>query len=553
MSTLQEKANQRVSTYVISDGEHVITVVMIINNYEPLVGDIITITSFGNLGHTKKAGLVKKYDILKKNCDIIGTPVLYEKNSDKTLRQSNNNVTEIYTHNCRNDVIETKHNKENINSYINFIPLSQLTTFTKDIKLLVKINKIFKPKEFKSNKNNGTLFSFTIIDKEGSEMQVTGFTKAYEKFYNNICEGEIYEIYGGYLKVNDRKFSSLKSDYKLYVDESTEIIKSDKTFDIKISYDFVKIADIIEKQVFSVIDVLGYVLDVGVVSIIHTKKNEDLQMRKMMLIDSSSEIKIEMTLWSDNTDKEYNQGDVIAFKYIKVGDFGGRSLSTTESTIIDINPDIPEAYDLKKICSELCENKTHFNTMYNHMGGNLSNDSKEISFLRDILKQADERIDDNFQFPNYKIKAYIMNIRHDEKNFYTGCEKCKKKITRENNWMCLNCNTEFENPTYYYTLSLRVKDTTHEAYLDLYGNIAEKILGVSCEEYKNLLSTNDKKLKEISSKLEFKSFSFIIKPKSTIYNNTRKTRLSCYKSIETQNETEMNSLINKLKNIKFKN
>ena len=38
---------------------------------------------------------------------------------------------------------------------------------------------------------------------------------------------------------------------------------------------------------------------------------------------------------------------VIAFKGVKVGDFGGRSLSMFSSATMTVNPEIPEAYSLR--------------------------------------------------------------------------------------------------------------------------------------------------------------------------------------------------------------
>lgn len=74
------------------------------------------------------------------------------------------------------------------------------------IHLLVKVTKLFKEKEFKNAKAGGTLFSFDFIDSQGTEMQGTRFNKEYEKHYKSIAEGCVYQIHGGLLKFNDKKF-----------------------------------------------------------------------------------------------------------------------------------------------------------------------------------------------------------------------------------------------------------------------------------------------------------------------------------------------------------
>ena len=54
-------------------------------------------------------------------------------------------------------------------------------------------------------------------------MQCTCFNKAVDKFFNIITEGKIYEIKGGYVKINDKKFTTIKSDYKIVLDENSVI------------------------------------------------------------------------------------------------------------------------------------------------------------------------------------------------------------------------------------------------------------------------------------------------------------------------------------------
>lgn len=55
-----------------------------------------------------------------------------------------------------------------------------------------------------------------------------------------------------------------------------------------------------------------------------------------------------MTLWG-KVAENFSAPDepVVAFKAVKVGDFGGRSLSMISSSTMINNPDIPEAHDLR--------------------------------------------------------------------------------------------------------------------------------------------------------------------------------------------------------------
>lgn len=58
-----------------------------------------------------------------------------------------------------------------------------------------------------------------------------------------------------------------------------------------------------------------------------------------------------LTLWGKQAESfDGNDQPVIAFKGVKVGDFGGRSLSMFSSATMAVNPDIPEAHSLRGWC-----------------------------------------------------------------------------------------------------------------------------------------------------------------------------------------------------------
>lgn len=69
--------------------------------------------------------------------------------------------------------------------------------------------------------------------------------------------------------------------------------------------------------------------------------------RDIFIVDDT-EYKVRLTLWNNQTlETKYEDKPVVAFKGIKVNDFGGKSLSTLSSTIITFNPDIAEAHRIE--------------------------------------------------------------------------------------------------------------------------------------------------------------------------------------------------------------
>ena len=64
-------------------------------------------------------------------------------------------------------------------------------------------------------------------------------------------------------------------------------------------------------------------------------------------MDRSNKV-VNLTLWGAEAESFDGAGcPVIAVKGCKVSDFGGRSLSTQFSSLLNLDPDIPEAHQLR--------------------------------------------------------------------------------------------------------------------------------------------------------------------------------------------------------------
>ena len=100
------------------------------------------------------------------------------------------------------------------------LDLSQISTFTKNICLYVKLTRKSFPKKFynKTIDKEARLLTFDLIDKNGFQMQAAIFDDTIEKFSPVLKEGNIYYIKGGYAKVNDKRFTNIKTDYRLIFD-----------------------------------------------------------------------------------------------------------------------------------------------------------------------------------------------------------------------------------------------------------------------------------------------------------------------------------------------
>jgi ribosomal protein L37AE/L43A len=507
--------------------------------------------------HKEKAFLIKELSLVKKDSLIIIKSPPYTENKNHNNNNINNQM-EIenpeYTNYSQDEKAYTS--------------LKLLTTLSKDYKLLVKVTSKGEVKPYKSGK--GKLFSFVIMDELGNKMQAVAFDKIVDKFKDEIIENEIYEISGGYIRTSDKRYDPPGSDYKLILTESTTIIKKDdeeKNFKDKFTdpdNKFWSLSEIKEAPVNTIVNVVCVVGDKGETNYKDTKSGSML-IRKMFVLDQSNE-KMELTLWRNLTKLNYNNGDILVCKKVRVNDFGGKNLTSITESKIFINPittDFPEItkeIQTLKIFSDQNElNKGNNQDLKNNNNTNNENNNKKkeeiktniinnnintnliqkkeyndkIVYIDYILDEMNKYISTDFdhRFPFYKIRATVTHLGHTEKNFYPGCpnRECNRKLTFANgDWICQSCRQSFKNPRYYYSLNIRVKDCSSEYWVDIFGKPAEMIMNINADDYRNILVNRDEeKLGQISEGVEYKEFYFLLKVRLNKYNDTTKKKIHC--------------------------
>jgi len=502
---------------------------------------------------------IKEYEILENPATEIGNV--------KEIKEENNNFLDNEGKNIFDKKEETKNlEKKEINKNENssmpmeedaYTSLKQLTTFSRDFIIFIRVTKKSEIKTFETRNNNmnnssqGKLFYFIVLDRDGNEMQCTCFNKAVDKFYDIIEEDQLYEIKGGYVKLNDKKYTRIKSDYKIVLDENSKITKKiDNGIIKKNNMTIIRIKDIQNMNLYSIVDLCVVVLSVGEKMIKNTRNGS--QPLKKIIVGDVSKYKIEISLWRVHSDTKVKFGDILLINNVKIGEYKGRTLTTFDETCIKINPPETNEY-VKELEDFIAKNELNGEFLDLENNSDIKNEKNREEnenycsvHIRDVL----ESLDDYEDVQNLsKITATVTQILHNEKNYYMGCSdrNCKRKLKLEGDsdeYICPNCRKSTKTPTYYYTLSLRVKDASTEYWIDIFGKTAESIMKCTAEEYKDFLQNRDeKKLKELTQGIEFRVFNFWIKPKLQTYNTISKKKLYAYRIEPYDEKNEAHKLV----------
>lgn len=292
-------------------------------------------------------------------------------------------------------------------------------------------------------KGEGKLFSMDLCDETG-EIRCTGFRDMVDRYYDMLEVDKVYYISRCQLKPANKQYSQLKNDYEMTMTSDTQIqpcIEGGNSIP-KLKYNLTSINDLATKPADSIVDVIGICKEASPVQKFTSKANKELVKREIVLIDESN-AGITLTLWG--TDAEtFNEFDnpVVFLKGAKLGEYnGGKTIGALQSTVLKINPDLPEGHKLRG-WFENGGADGNFVTLSTKAGpGNMS--TEFLTFHESKLRNLGAEKAEYFQ-----TMGMIHTIR-SENMMYKACGngECNKKVVDLGNgsYRCDKCITEGSN------------------------------------------------------------------------------------------------------------
>jgi replication factor A1 len=382
-------------------------------------------------------------------------------------------------------------------------------------------------KEWHNQKGTGKLFSVNLLDDTG-EIRATAFNDAAEKLFAIFEEGVVYYISSPCrVTLAKKQFSNLPNDYELQFERDTAVEKAeDQDNKPQIRFNFTKIGDLNSVEKDTTIDTVGVLKEVAEVNTITSKNtNKDFSKRELTLADDS-QTSVRLTIWGKTAESfDAPLESIIAFKGVKVSDFGGRSLSLLSSGSMMVDPDIDEAHKLRGWFNAVGQNvtfSTHQN-MAGASGGSGKNDTKLIS-------QAIEEESYLQDTPSYmSLRASVVYVKNTTVA-YPACSTpgCNKKVIEENpgQWWCEKCQANFPEPNWRYVLSVNVADHTGTLWLSCFDEAGAAIVGMSANEAMKIKAEDDdnntQNFMTVMQEATCKTFNFRVRAKMETYQDQPK-------------------------------
>ncbi|ETS61649.1 hypothetical protein PaG_04143 [Moesziomyces aphidis] len=388
-------------------------------------------------------------------------------------------------------------------------------------------------RHWSNQRGEGKLFSVNLLDDSG-EIKATGFNDAVDRFYSMLQENHVYLISKARVNIAKKQFSNLQNEYEITFENSTEIEECTDATDVpEVKYEFVRINELESVEPNQTCDVIGVLDSYGELSEIVSKASQrPVQKRELTLVDQGQR-SVRLTLWGKNAENFPNHAGVdekpvIAFKGVKVGDFGGRSLSMFSSSTMLINPDITESHVLRGwFDNDGAHAQFQPFTNGGGAGGAMGGGAANMAERRTIAQVKDQNLGMTEKPDYFNVRATVVYIKQ-ENLYYTACpsDGCNKKVTpdHEGNWRCEKCDRSYEQPEYRYILSTNVADATGQIWLSGFNDDATKLMGMSAGELHKLREESESEFTAVLHRAANRMYTFNCRAKMDSFNDQARVR-----------------------------
>ena len=381
----------------------------------------------------------------------------------------------------------------------NIYPIEALSPYANKWTIKARCTQKSDIKTWHNKNGEGKLFSVNLLDDSG-EIRGTGFNDQCDALYDLFQEGGVYYLFSP-CRVNmaKKQFSNLNNDYELMFERDTRVEKVEDATDgfAQVRYNFTTISQLENVEKDTTIDLIAVLTEVAETSQIESKKtSKPYSKRELTLVDKTG-YSVRLTIWGNTAEVfDANIESVIAFKGLKVSDFGGRSLSLLSSGTMAIDPDIEDAHKLKGWY--LGQGKAEPFQDHSHLADTLNASGGGKYEQKTVMQVKEEQLGMNEKPDLFTLKATIVYIKNEKaSNFaYPSCLSagCKKKLREEEpgQWRCEACSVTHPKPEYKYIMTVGVADHTGQLWLSCFDETGQVIMGTNADHVVELREQDER-------------------------------------------------------------
>ncbi|XP_077278680.1 replication protein A 70 [Temnothorax americanus] len=544
---------------LVSDGQRLNSFTMLATQLNNLITDeILTenaicrllnyhLSSVNNGGKEKRVILILGIEVLVSGSEVgykIGNPTNIDIKSDAESTSTSIAASSPFPTNGADKRSSSNHYAS---SDISTTPIAALSPYQNRWVIKVRVTNKSPIRTWSNSRGEGKLFSMDLIDESG-EIRCTAFRDLCDKFYDMIEPGNVYYISRCTLKAANKQFNMLKNDYEMTMTGDTEIVPCHENSDDipTLQFNFCPISQVENKEKNVLIDVLGVVTTFNDVQhIVQRTTGRELLKRDVNIVDDSGTM-VCVTLWGKQAeDFDGSNNPILAIKGARVGEFnGGKNLSLINSSVLEKDPDLPEAHRLRGWYTAVGHSENA--KSLSRAGGNGDFNAPLCTFQ----EATEARLGEKMNLPDSFTVVAIVNMIRVENAIYKACpvDGCKKKLIDQSTgvFRCEKCNKDYPNFTYRLLASMSVVDATGSRWITAFSEDAEKILGMSAQELGELKENDNDAYMQKFDEVNFKRFLFSLRAKSEFFQDEMRIKHVCTSVAPLNYKTYLVHLIDKV-------
>lgn len=405
----------------------------------------------------------------------------------------------------------------------------------------------------------GQVFSFELTDDSGS-IRLSCFGQVATRLFDVIAMDMVFSASRGSVKLANAQYNRSTSQYEITLNEGSTVapVTGAAASAFAVKYQFVPIRELERVETGAFVDVIGVVSDAPeTTEIMSRATGEPMRKRTISLVDKTG-TSVNLTLWRTTVDSVKlppsgsGPAPILACRSVKRGDFGGVSLDSLGSSSFSINPDIPEAAELRGWWDSVGSTQTGMASLSASAGGGpLSGERKTLGA---VVEEDVPRIGSEPRGIYFQTRATVNFVRTEGSIYYAACPETKKKLseTAPGVWNCDATGKEYaeEQIDWRYLLSIKIADETGDQWVTAF-NEGEKLLGVSAKELNILQKTDpDAFTRYLASPLG-KPYVFKVKLSQSMYQGETRLRYSLLRAEPVDYRAECKLLLNNLASLRL--
>lgn len=372
------------------------------------------------------------------------------------------------------------------------VPIAALNPYNMAWTIRAKVTNKAPLRSFVRDGASKSVFTVELVDDSGDVIEGTLWAEFADDHYDMLQHGKVYLFSNGKVKPANRRYSGTRCDYCINFDMGSRIeeCEDQDVSKMEAKADYVSIDNLpsfVGKK--ALVDVIGIVKEVTPLGSVKRKSdNTELQRRDVTLLDSSSKT-VRLTVWGqlaeDLASLEGMTAPVMSVTYCRVSDFDGVSLSSLQRSVVAIGDDVmaPEAAHLR---SWYDSGGAYSATV--SVGEGLATARGEGGAAAFTTMAALQSPPEGPPPPDAKPQSFlcsgvVVSVNSDQAFYYTATpENNYRKVTPvANGWYCEGDGKTYTKMVRRYVLLVKVADLSGEAFLNLFNDEAEKLLGMTAD------------------------------------------------------------------------